>query len=128
MTMSVKLGVPNGIFFIGDPQARIFPEDVDGDAGVWFTPEIVAVACLHDMEGHTQITIGAANELKPDGALVFDGIVQTPTRMIEVITVPQSPIKREEPVLIQTVGSVKTRVQVWKNVAKHADMIEILRF
>lgn len=55
--MSVKFGVPNGIFFIGDPQARIFPEDVDGDAGVWSTPEIVAVACLHDMEGQRKLQL-----------------------------------------------------------------------
>lgn len=121
---AVRMGIPNGIFFIGDPSARDFP-DVDGVAGVWSTQEIVAVACLHEQEGEARITMGLAGEEVPGGSLIFDGIIKTPHRKIDVTTVPQHPTRLEAPILEQWVSSENTRVQIWASDAKFPDEVFI---
>jgi hypothetical protein len=121
---TVKIGIPNGIFFIGDPSARDFP-DVDGIGGVWSTREIIAVACLHEQEGQAEITMGLAEELKPVGSLLFEGNIETSRRQVEVTLVPQHPTRQENPILAQSVPSERTRVRIWTNDPRWPDELFI---
>lgn len=120
----VKMGIPNGIFFIGDPSARDFP-NVDGVAGVWSTQEVIAVACLHEQEGQARITMGLTEDVKPVGSLLFDGIIKTSRRRVEVTLVPQHPTRQANPILEQPVRGERTRVRIWTNDPKYPDELFI---
>src|SRR5215510_5438618 len=103
---SIRLAVPNAILFIQDPDRWDPPEPTD-DSGVWSNPSGIAVSCLPDSEGDTDITIGPVSEVGRTHHLLFDGHIDTPTRKLLVLIVPG------KTVLEQDVQNQQTRVRIW---------------
>jgi hypothetical protein len=62
---------------------------------------------LPDFEGETSITLGGANEVHPENHVLFDDVVETPSRAIHVDIVPGKTVLSR-----QTKGT-KPRVRIW---------------
>ncbi|MGH6737334.1 MAG: hypothetical protein ACRECX_14850 [Methyloceanibacter sp.] len=103
---SVRLPVLNSLLWIRDPTIEERP-DIDGKSSVWSTPACVAVSCLPDCDGDTEVTIGTAQEVGLDSIPLFDGGLNTPSQQIIVETV------LKESVLQMRVRSAETRVRIW---------------
>lgn len=65
------------------------------------------IQCLVDSEGETSVTIGAANQVKPDQKLLFDGTLETPSRKVVLEIVPG------EKVLEMSVPFATNRIRIW---------------
>jgi hypothetical protein len=85
MISKVRIAPPNSLFFISDKSGGEAP-NITREGRLWSKPSCVAVGCLAFMDGETEVSIGGAREVKPAGALVFGGNVETPSRLIVVST------------------------------------------
>jgi hypothetical protein len=103
-----RLPVMNSLLYLSDAQTYTPPE-IDGIGAVWSTPSCVAVSCLPDCEGDTELTVGSGQELAQSGKLLFDGRLRTPSRKIIVTTVG------DDIVLERSVPKYETRVRIWTN-------------
>ena len=107
--------------------ALIFVEDVSGgkppfpftDEKVQYTSSCISVACLHEIDGETELVLGPADEVAPDFDLAFDGIIETPGRELVLSTV------LDEHLLKASVPSTKTRIRVWRNHPVWADKVVV---
>jgi hypothetical protein len=103
---SIRVFVPNGIVFIQDSGGEDVPMPTD-ESGVWWNPFGISVACMHEQDGETDITMGPTSQVAQMQHLLFDGAINTPERKVLVFIVPG------ETVLEQDVQSTQTRVQIW---------------
>jgi hypothetical protein len=108
----------NSLLFIQDPTLDATPE-IDGLLNVWSIPTCIAVGCLPDCEGTTEVTIGAGRELEGKGSLLFDGRLDTPSRTVIVETVLRQKI------LEKIVPGAATRVRIWTNGGRAPDKVMI---
>ena len=115
---SVHLPVLNSLLFIRDSTLTDTPE-IDGLSNVWSLPTCIAVSCLPDCEGTTEVMIGAGREFDGKGSLVFDGRLDTPSRIVLVETVLW------QTVLEKPVAGVGTRVRIWTNGLQATDKVMI---
>jgi hypothetical protein len=113
---SVRLPVLNSLLFLRDEQTRNIPE-IDGIGAVWSTTSCVAVGCLPDCDGETEVTVGPADEVRKDGTLLFDGPLATPSRSMVVETV------LSETILRVGVPNAQTRVRIWTNGLRDTDKV-----
>jgi hypothetical protein len=104
---SVKVAVPNGLLFVRDAGIQNIPDLDDETASYWSIPTCVMIQCLVDSEGETSVTIGAANQVKPDRKLLFDGTLETPSRKVILEIVPG------EQVLEMSVPFATNRIRIW---------------
>lgn len=70
-------------------------------------------------DGETEVMIGAKEEVNPSDHLAFDGMLETPSRIVIVSTVEYETILRSE------VSGTKTHVQIWINREKEPDKVII---
>lgn len=79
----MKLAVPNAILFVLDPSngAAVVPEY---GGLISRTDTCVSVGTQADVDGETEISLGCT--APADLKLVFDGIIQTPSRSIAIWT------------------------------------------
>jgi hypothetical protein len=104
---SMKIAVPNGLLFVRDSKNLNIPDLGDEGASCWSIPTCIMIQCLVDSEGETSITIGAANEVKTDRKLLFDGTLETPSRKVILEIVPG------EKVLEMGVPFATNRIRIW---------------
>ena len=107
-TNSISLAVQNSLLFIRDP-ATWDPPTIWDPTAVWSTPSCVAVSCLPDCDGDTHVTMGVGQDVGLDDAPLFDGRIDTPSRMVIVETV------LGEKVLEENVSGTTTRLRIWTN-------------
>jgi len=106
--VSLKVAVPNCLLFVRDSKITDIPDVDYGEAApAWSIPTCVVVNCLVDSEGETDITVGAANRVSPDRKLIFDGVLETPSRKLVLDLVS------DEVVAEVGVPSAKNRIRVW---------------
>jgi hypothetical protein len=105
-TASVTIRVPNSILIVRDPSQEDFPE-ITRDSNIWVGRSCILMHSLPDFEGETSITLGGANEVHPENHVLFDDVVETPSRAIHVDIVPGKTVLSR-----QTKGT-KTRVRIW---------------
>jgi hypothetical protein len=117
-TRSARAPVLNSLLFIRDGNLRHVPQ-INGDAAVWSTESCVAVTCLPDCDGDTEITLVIGSNMESDRTLLFDGRLRTPSRRVIVETVLGKTI------LETSVPNVTTRVQVWTNGLRDTDKVVI---
>jgi hypothetical protein len=115
-TKSARAPVLNSLLYVRDERMRNIPE-IDGNEAVWSTTSCVAVSCLPDCDGETEVTIGSAQEVKKDGTLLFDGPLATPSRILIVETVLGKTI------LQIGVPSSQTHVRIWTNGLRDTDRV-----
>jgi hypothetical protein len=115
---SVNLPVLNSLLFIRDAATLAFP-DIDGDASFWSTPSCLAVSCLPDCDGETEVTIGPPQAVGRSEVPLVDLVLDTPSRRVLV-----------EAVLAQTILEWRVlgdsvRLQVWTNGHRGTDFVAI---
>jgi hypothetical protein len=120
MTMSVsrRIAVPNALILISGPNGGSIPDLMRGSL-IASTPSCVAVGCMADCNGKTEVTLGAGHEVGLRGAPVFEGELDTPNREIAVRTVLR------ENILQATVPHPITRVRIWVNHPSEPDKVII---
>ena len=105
--ITTHVRVLNALLFIKDARAKDLPK-IDGHGSFWTTPSCVAVSCMPDCDGSTEVTIGNPLEFQSKaGKLLFDTLLETPSRRITVETV------LAEKILEQSVLSATTHVRIW---------------
>jgi hypothetical protein len=80
---------------------------IDGIGAFWSTPSCVAVGCVPDCDGDTEITIGPAEVVGLETAPLFDSVLPTPSGRLIVETV------MKETILQVSVQGAETRVRIW---------------
>ena len=87
--MKTNLAVPNAILFIVDPTntAAVVPEYVLGEATA-ATPSCISVATIADVDGEVTVRLCAASSdvARSTPVRVFDGSVDTPGRVLAIVT------------------------------------------
>jgi hypothetical protein len=118
MIQRIRISPANSLLFIEDFSRGILPEPVWG-AKILSTPSCISFACFPEQDGPTEITIGSLNEIEPEPFLVFEGDLETPSRVVIISGV------EIERVLSVDVANRKTRVKIWYSHPKWPDKITI---
>jgi len=115
--VAARVRVLNSLLFIKDAQKRDLPI-IDRGGPIWSTKSCVAVGCMPDCDGSTEVIIGdSSTGMSERGNLVFDACLETPARKVVVETV------LGEKILEQNVPNPTTRVRVWTNGSLDTDRI-----
>ena len=116
MVHTTKVAPPYSLIFIADPEGGTTPE-CSPPAPYWTTPSCIAVGCLMYQDGDTEVSLGLARDVKASGRPIFDGLLETPNRKVNIETA-------EGDVVLQTeVPSERTRVRIWTNALREPDKI-----
>jgi hypothetical protein len=118
MLQQIKISPINSLLFIEDVSGGTPPEPIWG-AKVLSTPSCISFACFPEQDGPTEIAIGPSNEVEPGPLLVFDGDLDTPSRIVIISGV------EIERVLSVDVAQQKTKVRIWYSHPKWPDKITI---
>ena len=105
---SLRIAVLNSLLFIRDSSIEDIPE-IDGNGAVWSTRSCIAVSCLPDCEGETEVAIGVGEDVALRGIPLLDGYLHTPSRSIVVESVTR------ERLLAVPLSRANTRVRIWTN-------------
>ena len=117
--IAAHLRVLNSLLFIKDGSVDDLPT-VDGNGFVWSTSSCVAVSCLPDCDGVTEIVVGDLAEVQSGAAkLVFDQPLETPSRLVVVQTVIGGRILQKE------VRGASTHLRIWTNGSRDTDKVII---
>jgi hypothetical protein len=107
MSNTSRVAVPNALLLISDVGGGRPPNVMEG-ALIASTPSCIAVGCMSDSNGETEVTLGTMEGL-PRENLAFEGELETPSRAVAVWTVLR------ETVLQAPVSHVRTGVRIWVN-------------
>lgn len=119
MTVSSgHVAVLNSLLFIRDRSIRDIPE-IDGNSAVWSTISCIAVSCLPDCEGETEVVIGTAQEVGLERTPLFDSQLKTPSRTIIVETVLGKKI------LEMRWPNASAQLKIWTNGARDTNTVVI---
>jgi hypothetical protein len=118
MPETIRIAPSNSLLFIEDISGGEIPVTV-GPARLWSTSSCIAIGCLASMDGETEVTLGASDQVSPEWEPAFDGILKTPTRKVVVSTV------EGDNVLVADVASERTRVRIWTNHPIEPDKVSI---
>jgi hypothetical protein len=118
MSISIKVAPSNSLIGISDADKGVVPDSIP-ETGIAATESCILVACLPEVDGDTEITLGLAREVDPGDSPVFDGQLATPSGVVKVFTVEWRPLM-EAPV-----STASTRVRIWKNRPRFADEVII---
>ncbi len=85
-----RVAFPNALLLLETEDDPVVP-DIDGMANKWETPNMLAIAVQHDVDGEVDLRIATA---APDSGLVllFEGTLLTSRRLVKLITVYLDPI------------------------------------
>lgn len=118
MSSSSRVAVPNAIILISDVGGGTAPDLMRG-ALVASTPSCIAVGCMSDCNGETEVTIGPAREVASRESPAFEGELTTPNHEVAVRTV------LNEMILQAHVRYPRTRVRIWVNHPSEPDKVII---
>jgi hypothetical protein len=117
--ITTHVRVLNSLLFIKDARTKDLPK-IDGHGSFWTTPSCVAVSCMPDCDGSTEVTIGDPLDLQSKaGKLLFDAPLKTPSKSVTVETV------LAEKIFEQNVLSTTTRVRIWTDGFRDTDKVFI---
>lgn len=110
----------NSLLFIRDSWSKDVPE-IDGKGVLWRTPSWIAVGCMPDCEGVTDIIMGDSDEVSPRGKLLIDAMLETPSGVVCADRVPGNNIIFE-----QRVSGERTRIRIWTDGSITTEMVDIV--
>jgi hypothetical protein len=118
MLHSFRIRPPNSILFIVDPSGETIPA-ITRDRRIWATDSCICVGCLMEQDGPTDVTVGPDAQVAPPRAPAFDGVLRTPSRIVQISTsertsVFEAPVENEQ-----------TRVRIWTNHPSEPDEVII---
>jgi len=108
MPISTRTAVPNALLLISDIGGGKPPDTMRGSL-IASTPTCIAIGCMSDCNGETEVTVGSAHEVDLSEPHAFEGELESPSRTLAVSTVLRKTILKS-PVLHS-----KTRVRIWVN-------------
>lgn len=118
MPKSVQLRPPNSLVLIEDFQGGELPSTMMGRL-VASTSTCISVGCLSEFDGEAEIVLAMGCEIESPAQLVFDGVIEVPSKKVTVRTVLGDSIAE------QNVQSPEVRVYVWANDPNEPDKIWI---
>jgi hypothetical protein len=116
MAVSLRAAPQNAVVLVGDPNNCEIPRTMSGEL-IAATNSCIAVGCLADIDGESEFTLGLASEVNPGHEPAFEGILDTPNRIVAVRSV------QGEQLLKSAVPGQKTRVCIWVNDARAPDKV-----
>ena len=116
--MRTKASPPNSIVAISDPSGGVIPEPPQSGS-IAATSSLLVVGCLTFTDGETEFVLGNNPSVVSGESLVFDGVLETPSRAIQVATVFDDILLRAD------VPTESTRVRVWTNRPVEPDRVII---
>lgn len=118
---TVKIVPPNSLFFISDARCGSVPDpdEIARQAGITATASCVAVCCLAEIDGPTEITIGPADEVGRAEPPAFEGFLDTPTHTVVVSTVESTELLQ-----VAAAGD-RTQLKIWTNRKREPDNVVI---
>ena len=106
MRKSIKTAPANSIFFLEDAGGGgRYPEIDQRIPRIWSTESCIIIGTLAFMDGETELTL--SDEGVPPGAPVFDGLLETPSKVVEAST------SENETLMLCEVMGHATRIRVW---------------
>jgi hypothetical protein len=117
-SISMRVAVLNSLLFIRDRSIEDIPQ-VDGNGAAWSTSSCIAVSCLPDCDGDTEIMIGPAKDVARTGIPLLDSQLHTPSRTVIVESVTRQVL------LVMHVPHADTRVRIWTNGHRATDTVVI---
>jgi hypothetical protein len=109
---------PHSIVFISDRSVCDIPETLAGNL-VTYTRSCVVVGTLAFMDGSTRVSLDRHHE-PHDLALVFDGLLETPSKVLSVST------SHDETLMELELETERTRVRIWVNDPREPDDIRVV--
>jgi hypothetical protein len=106
-------------FYIAGPRAVRLPQFPE-NAGLAVAPDCIGVGCLMHQDGGTSVTLGLSSEIDLLSRPSFDGILQTPDRVVQLFDANNPEIMRAD------VSETKTRVRIWMDHPIEPDEVTIL--
>jgi hypothetical protein len=108
----------NSLIFVSDRAGGTIPFWQKNKQVLW-TDSCISVACYPEQDGATEVTLGEGHEVNPGFRAKFDGMLETPNRIVTVQDVTH------EIILSMEVAARLVRVQVWLNHPHWANKIDI---
>ena len=108
MVETTKTAVQNGLIFVEDATGGEPPYPLT-DEKIQYTSTFISVACLHEVDGEAELTLGPAEDVSPGMDAEFDGVIETPSKLVVISTVP------DDHLLKANVPDATTRIRVWRN-------------
>ncbi len=118
MKDSIKISPPNSMLFISDRDTGVVPEIARGRR-IWATSSCIVFGCLMFMDGETEVTLGNTSDVGIADKAAFEGMLESPSRMVVVSTVGWKPI------LSSAVATRITPVRIWTNHPTEPDKVII---
>jgi hypothetical protein len=72
-----------------------------------------------EIDGETEITLGSSHEVDPGVRATYEGILETPSRGVAVLIVPNKKI------LETKVTTTRTRIRIWANDSWEPDQLRV---
>jgi len=101
-----------------DSSGGDIPESMNGRSIV-ATDSCIAISCLCEMDGETEIVLCEAGDISPGKAPAFEAVIRTPSHEVTVMSV------LIEPILVAPVSTERTNVRLWVNDAQEPDHVII---
>lgn len=115
---STRTAPPNSLVLVMDPRGGEIPASMNQSL-VSATNSCIAIGCLSEDDGETDVCLGPRSNVDSGERPVFDGTLATPSRKVAVKTV------LGETLLEATVPAAVTHIRVWANDAAEPDRIVI---
>ena len=106
MSSTVKVRPANSILFVSDVDGGAPPTPVRGSM-ILSTASCISFRCFPEQDGPTEVTLGPAIDVKPNGPPSYEGDLETTKHKIVVSTV------EGQTVLEADVPKSRSRVRVW---------------
>ncbi len=118
MTTSIRVAPPNSVVLVEDSSGGEIPDSMKQSL-IAATDSCIAVGCMAEDDGETEIVLGSYGSVDADKELVFEGLLQTPNRKLVVRTV------RGVTLLELPVPTTETKVVIWVNDSSEPDRIAV---
>lgn len=119
MVQSKKYAIPYAQIVIVDPSGKAEVPDWREGVSVVSTDTCILCACLPDMDGETEITVGKAEDVDPGGYPVFEGKLMTPSYTVALETVEGDSILDVKTIMRETT------IRIWINHKTSPDKVAI---
>jgi hypothetical protein len=118
MTTSTRVAPPHSLVLVGDSNDLDIPDAMQGSL-ISSTESCIAIGCRSEIDGETELTLGASREVDPGRHPDFEGVLTTPSRRIAVRSV------LGQAILEAPVPGKMTKVRVWVNDTGEPDEVII---
>lgn len=121
MVQKIMTQPANGIVFVyGDSDVEVPADRLDRRTSLIAASDDALIVCVKaEVDGETELTVGASSEIDPGWTPAFVGFVNTPFHLILVETVDQRILVRQD------VALKRTALRVWFSHPRWPDRVLI---